>query len=600
MLPGPQRSRLLLPGSLAGGLLATALGLAIARAQTTVPEGIAPTGGGQTDDSGGLFSGGLLPNGSILKGVRLPSYDKDRNMVSSVKAGDLTIFTREEPRVDAKTGKAKTVDVLDKVKINDLRISFFNLDRTSKGNIAMSRALLTVGKKITLLTSEEPVSFVSDDLKVDGSALAFDTKNNRGFLHGPVTAVAKTIDKRTSMNATPAQRALAAGAMLMAAAPAQEAAPAPAAAAPATTTAERFAKARLSQAELDRLAADKASRVPQLATANSAAGKDLAEVKAQSEDARITMNSFLQAASLASMLATPAPGALPDVPRPPALGNPDDTVINCKDGTFFDSEEGILIFLGNVTVKNPELDLKGASEVKIFMDPQKPAEAGTVDPNAPPKEPKPVTPEMLEKMRAAKAAKEAQQATPAPAPAEQGAAAETPLDPNAALTPEQVDKMKAAKGQKAKPTPEQLEKVKAAQLAAGIDAGGKGGKFGDIKRLVATGPAVHIRYLSGKPGAAPVEASAHTVVYDFEKHQILLQGGSPWVYQEGDDGMKGQANGPNAYILVYTDEDGNLTKVLFENQGGGSTFNVKTPQKEDDKKNQKPKQDKPKQEQPNR
>ena len=42
------------------------------------------------------------------------------------------------------------------------------------------------------------------------------------------------------------------------------------------------------------------------------------------------------------------------------------------------------------------------------------------------------------------------------------------------------------------------------------------------------------------------------------------------------------------------------TKVLFENQGGGSEFNVKTPEK-DEKKNDKPKQEnKPKQPQPNR
>ncbi|MCW1922793.1 hypothetical protein OKA05_09545 [Luteolibacter arcticus] len=600
----PLRSKFSLPGPLVVSLMGAALGLAVATAQTTVPERVPQTDGEESaDESGGLFSGGLLPNGSILKNVVLPSYDLKNNQTSSVNAGDLTIFTREESRMDAKTGKPKTVAVLDKVKINDLRIRFFNPDRTLKGNIAMSRALLEIRKKISLLTSEEPVSFVSDDLKVDGSALAFDTKNNRGFLHGPVTAVAKTTDKRTSMNASPAQRALAAGAMMMAAATAQEAAPAQPAttpAAPAATTTERFARARLSQVELDQLAAEKASRASQHDAGTKAADEELGAVKAKSEDARITMNSFLQAASLASVMAAPTPGVLPDVPRPPALDDPNDTVVKSKDGAYFDSEEGLLIFLGDVTVKNPELDLSGASEVKIFMEPQKDEKTASVDPNAPPKE---VTPEMLEKMAAAKAAKDAQQTTPTPQPTEKkpgDPAAEKPLDPATQLTPEQLEKMKATKGQKTAPTPEQLEKVKAAQLAAGLDAGGKGGKFGDIKRMVATGPAVRIRYKSGREGDAPVEASAHTVVYDFEKHQILLQGGSPWVYQEGEDGMRGQAHGPNAYILVYTDDDGNLTKVLFENQGGHSTFNVKTPEKDDPKKNQKPKQDKPKQVQPNR
>jgi hypothetical protein len=95
-----------------------------------------------------------------------------------------------------------------------------------------------------------------------------------------------------------------------------------------------------------------------------------------------------------------------------------------------------------------------------------------------------------------------------------------------------------------------------------------------------------------------VEASAHSIIYDFEKQQMLLQGGSPWVYQEG--GMRGQALGPTAYILIHTDSEGNLTKVVTHNPDGGFEGNIKTPEKKDDKKNQKPKQEKPKQEQPNR
>jgi hypothetical protein len=568
MSPSPQRSRFLLSGSIVAGLLGSALHAPVATAQTTVPENVAPGTAEEADDSGGLFSGGLLPNGSILKNVTLPSYDAQLRLLSTVNAGDLTIFTRDEPGVDKKTGKPKIVPVLDKVKINQLRIRFFNLDRSPKGNIAMSRAVLEVRKKITLLTSEEPVSFVSDDLKVDGTALAFDTKNNRGFLHGPVTAVAKTIDKRTSMNASPAQRALAASAMMMAAASAQVPAPVlPEGAPPETsqTSAQRFDRSRLTKAELDQLAADTASRAPQQIAASTIADKDLSEVKAKSEDGRLTMNHFLQAAALASMLADAAPAALPDVPRPPVFNDPKETVVKAKNGAYFDSDEGLLIFLGDVTVKNPELDLSGASEVKIFMEPEKKEEAAAVDPNAPPKPPP--TPEQLQKMREAKDKL------------------------NQPLTPEQIEKMKQGKAAKL---------AEGLMAAAGNDKGEQGGKFGDVKRMVATGPAVRIRYSSGKPGSAPVEASAHTVVYDFEKHQILLQGGSPWVYQEGDDGMKGQAHGTNAYILVYTDDDGNLTKVLFENQGGGAEFNVKTPEK-NEKKNDKPKQEnKPKQEQPNR
>ncbi|RYD64555.1 MAG: hypothetical protein EOP83_09460 [Verrucomicrobiaceae bacterium] len=569
MSPRPQRSRCLRSSSLIAGILVAAFGLAVATAQTTVPDNGALAGEeSEGDESGGLFSGGLLPNGSILRNVVLPSYDVERNMVSSVKAGDLTIFTREEDQLDRKTGKAKTVTVLDKVKINNLRISFFNTNRTNKGNIAMSHALLTTAaKKLTLLTSDEPVSFVSDDLKVDGSALAFDTKNNRGFLHGPVTAVAKTIDKRTSMNASPAQRALAAGALMMAsvpALPAQERAAAPAAApspapSPSVTTSQRFGRSLLSQAELDDAAKETATRAPQQIAETDAAGKNLKEVTAKSEDARLTMNSFLQAAALASMLAEPAPAALPDVPRPPVFEGPDQTIVKSKNGAYFDSKEGLLIFLGDVTVKNPQLDLKGASEVKLFMEPEKKDEK--------------------KEGAAADKPKEGENAGEAP---------EAPQEKPKELTPEMLEKMLAAKEARAV---EDLKKV------GGADKGVEGGNFGDIKRMVATGPAVHIRFDSGKPGDKPVEASAHTMIYDFEKEQILLQGGSPWVYQEG--GMRAQALGAGAYILIHTDGEGNLTKVVTHNPGGLEA-NVKTPPKKDDNKNQKPKQDKPKQVQPNR
>jgi lipopolysaccharide export system protein LptA len=496
--------------------------------------------------------------------VVLPSYDEKLRLVSTVNAGDLTIFTRDESKPDPKTGKEKNIPTLDKVEINKLRIRFFNIDRTPKGNIAMSKARLEIRQKITLLTSDEPVSFLSDDMKVDGSALSFDTKNNRGFLNGPVTAVAKSKDKRTSMNASPAQRALAAGAMMMAAAPALPAQEtAPATEPPSVTTAQRFSRSLLSKAELDQLATETASRAPQQIAETSAAGENLAEVTKKSDDARLTMNSFLQAASLASMLAEAAPAALPDVPRPPAFNDPNETVVKSKNGAYFDSKEGLLIFLGDVTVKNPQLDLKGASEVKLFMEPE--AEK--------------------KKDEAANKPKEGEAAPEAPAP---------PKDAPKEITPEMAEKMRAAK------EAQMAENLKKAGKA---DKGGEGGSFGDIKKMVATGPAVYIRFNSGKPGDKPVQASAHSLVYDFEKQQMILEGGSPWVYQEG--GTRAQALGAGAYILIHTDSEGNMTKVVTHNPEGFE-MNVKTPPKTDDKKDdkkgqpQKPKQDKPKPAQPNR
>lgn len=545
------------------------MGLAVATAQNPAPEPAAPAG---EDSGGGMFSGGLLPNGSILKNAVMPSYDDQLNLASSITAAELTIHTREEIRADARTGIEKTVEVLDKIDAKQLRIRFFNPDRSPKGDIAMAKAVFQSRKDLDLLTSQEPVTFASDDLNVNGSALAFDTRRNRGFLHGPVTAIARTTDLSTSMNATPARGMIAAGALLMAAAPAQQTPTAPTAA-PAISSAERIAKARLSEADLATLAAEKASRAPLQAAQATAAAADREQVQAASADARVTMNSFLRAAALTPLLAQPAEeAATPDVPRPDFKEAPDSTTIHAKNGAYFDSEEGLLIFLGETTVKNPQLDLKGATEVKLFLEP-KPPEATAdatkpANPNAPP-----LTAEQLEKMKAAKAAEAAKEAP---------------------ATPEQLEKMRAAKEQKAEPTAEQLEKLKAARLALGLkeavtaEKGGKGGQFGDAKKLVATGPAVHIRYSSGKPGDQPVEAMAHTVVYDFEKQTILLEGGSPWAIQEGV--MRAEAVGKGAYILVYTDEDSALTRMVTHNPGGGFKLNFKTPEDED----KKPKEGQPK------
>lgn len=470
-------------GSIARGWLVVVAGIAAATAQTELDADDAQLDSG---DSGGIFSGGLLPNGSILKDVVLPSYDSAMRLATTVTAGELTIFTRDEEHPDPKTGEIKIDATLDRVDAEDLEIRFFHPDRSLQGTIAMPRAKLELRGRITLLSTDDPVSFVSEDLKVDGSGLAFDTGRNRGFIHGPVTAVARTTDTRTSMNATPVQRALAAGAMLMAAAPAlpaQEPAREP-------TSAERFAAAKLTPDELAQLERDKASRAPAIAAEREATQKDIVALDAESARAGTAMGRFFRAAALTAALAEPAPEAPADVPRPAALSEEGDTVVKAKDGAYFDAREGLLIFLGDVTVKNPQLDLKGAAEVKVFLE-STPAEADS-------------------------------------------AGNEKPADP----------------------------------VSDGL---------GDVKRIVATGPAVHIRFDPGKGEENAVEASAHAIVYDFEARQVRLQGGSPWVFQDG--GLRVQAQGNNAYIVIHTDADGNPTKAVVENQGGGSTFNLKVPKR---------------------
>lgn len=300
----------------------------------------------------GFLAGSLLPDGGILKNVLIPQYDRDLRLSSTFRSEELVIVTR------------KMIDA------HRLRIEFFNPDRSPRGFIAMVKARYDADREI--LTSDEPVSLVSNDLSADGSGLVYDVKNTRGFLHGPVTAVTAA-DTRTSMNTRPARPAAAALLLAALAAPAAE-----------PTTAERIAAARLDAAELGRLDADAVSRRPAAEAAADQGNRELIAANDQGERARATMADFLRAAALTSLLADPvaAPPA-GDVPRPDVKPDPAKTRITSDDGAFFDSKNGLLIFLKNVVVRDPRFQLSGADEVKVFFEPKeaaKPADAPAAKP----------------------------------------------------------------------------------------------------------------------------------------------------------------------------------------------------------------------------
>ncbi len=414
----------------------------------------------------GLLAADLLPDGSILKDVLLPRYARqgaNLRISSTVRADELVIVDREHL-----------------VTAKNLEIEMFGDEGEPGARIATKEAKFLIAKN--LLTSEDPVSIVADRLTADGAGLVFDTEKSRGFLRGPVKAVTE-IDTRTSMNARPARSALAAGgALLMAAAPlpAQEAQPA--------TTAERFAGLRLKPEELEQVKAEAASRAGEVRSKarSSAASIDLA--RTESEGARLTMNGFFRAAALPLLAAEPAPDT-GDVPLPEVPPNPLKTTITSKDGAYFDSAAGLAIFLKDVEVKNPEFQLKGADELKIFMNPQEPEPAPKPGPKPKVEVKKELTPEMIERMRAGK--------------------------------------------------------EKAAELAE--ESGAADGDFGDVKRLVATG-VVEIFYQPDEPGEEPLMASARTVIYDLEKEQIILRGGSPWILRNGE---LSRVVGEDAYFLVH-------------------------------------------------
>jgi lipopolysaccharide export system protein LptA len=473
-------------------------------------------------ESGGLLNADLMPDGGILKNVLIPQYDRNLVLTATLRAGEMEIFVE-------KAEEGVQIKRIDALRVN---LDFLNPDRSPKGAIAMSKARYDAKKQ--LLTSDEPVSLVSDDLTAEGSSLVYDLENTRGFLRGPVTATT-LIDQRTSMNTKPVRQAIAAGTVMMATAinlPAQEALP-------AATVAERIAEARLSPEELARLSKDSETARPRVKAATDQGDAELEEATRRSEQATATMADFFRVAAMTTLLAeplSPATDTNNDVPRPNIPADPNKTRITSDDGAFFDSKNGLLIFLKNVVVRDPRFSLTGADEVKVFFDSQQETVAARAK----------VMAEMKDRAKAKADAK-------AKAEGKDPEASDTETPAGETETP-------AAEG---KPEPANKEK-----------AGLTDAKFGDPNKIIATGTVV-VEYQSEKKDDPPVKASARTVIYDLKKEEFILRGGSPWILR---DGQVSSVPGNDAYIVIQ--KDGSF---VTGNGGIDAQMDIQDKKKEDKK-----------------
>jgi lipopolysaccharide export system protein LptA len=373
----------------------------------------------------------LLPPGSELKDVMLPRYDPEHVLTSVLKAKVMTLMNADQ--IEGKT----------------VSIEFFNPDKTQRGQVDLIKAQFDQAKG--LLTAKEPVEIRTVDGNAQGTGIYYDFTHGKGFISGPATTVFRAPPK-TSMNTTDSPfRAMALLGMsvltqsLLAAPP------------PAIT-----------EAQLAAIRADAASRAPAAAAAAVGTRATLDENLAGSAAASQAVAGFLVQADLPPV----PPPAAPDQAVPLDLKpGPDDTVVSCDGGIYFDPDEGVLVYLKNVKVKNPQFDMSGRiDELKVFF--------GKKAPDAKDKE-KSDKPEKADK----------------------------PDKPN-----------KTGDGA-----------AKDAKKDKGGFGGGIGKNIGKPERVVATG-AVKI---DQKPenGEVPIQASAAIFTYNVQTEEIIMSGGFPWVRQ---------------------------------------------------------------------
>jgi lipopolysaccharide export system protein LptA len=270
----------------------------------------------------------LLPDGSVLKGVLLPRYDEQRNLVGDLKAEIMTLIDPEHVRGE------------------NVLIRFYNPDRSLRGKVALRNALFDQVK--SRLSAEEPVEITTDRLTAKGTGLVYAFQDGVGFLRGPADTRISA-PPTTAMNANP----IASAALI-----AMCFAPSPLIAAP---------PAFVTEAELAGIKAEAASVRPEAEKLNTAAQTALSSDVREGDKASAEALAFIGTSGLKTV-ATAEPEAAAE-PKPleviPGAG---DTLITCDGGMYFDADEGVLVYLKNVTVKDPRFDLKGAQQLKVFFE----------------------------------------------------------------------------------------------------------------------------------------------------------------------------------------------------------------------------------------
>ena len=101
---------------------------------------------------------------------------------------------------------------------------------------------------------------------------------------------------------------------------------------------------------------DAASKSTAAAEAGTATRKELRTTIEASQAADLAAQAFLVQADIPAPAADVPPAANPLDIKPGA----NDTVITCDGGMYFDADEGVLVYMKNVKVTDPRLELTGA------------------------------------------------------------------------------------------------------------------------------------------------------------------------------------------------------------------------------------------------
>lgn len=233
------------------------------------------------------------------------------------------------------------------VQGENVLIRFYNPDRSLRGKVTLKSALFDQAK--SRLTATEAVEITNDRLIARGTGLVYAFQGGEGFLRGPANTWISAAPTTTSMNASPFANAALIALCLS---------PFPLIATP---------PAFVSGDELAAIKSEAASVQPEADKLNITTKNALSEDIHRGDKASSSALTFINT----SGIQTVAPKEpVNDAEAKPLEIKPgaEDTLITCDGGMYFDADEGVLVYLKNVTVKDPRFNLKGASQLKVFFD----------------------------------------------------------------------------------------------------------------------------------------------------------------------------------------------------------------------------------------
>jgi len=292
-----------------------------------------------------------LPEGSILRQVRLPRYDKNFTPLSLLTAEKLLVIGEDE------------------INASGVKIELYTKDGTTRASAHMREAIFHPSKKI--LRAQHAVHLKGIHFEASGTGLTVDLNKAQGFLFGPASTLFLTNKKSQpspsamrSFHPSPfltSTVATAVASTLLSVTPTLTALP------PTPLTSAELTELDTASAPIEKTITEKQENTQASLSADAT----------DNQKASATIAPFLKKIGQEALLiSTTKPTAAPAKTPPPKQPSPKKSPsspqnklrVDCEGGVYFDNDSGVLAFLKNVKLTETSFTLTCSKELKVFLE----------------------------------------------------------------------------------------------------------------------------------------------------------------------------------------------------------------------------------------